>query len=302
MVLVSAAGLAAWLAPWPAPLLLAPLAPPLMWSAAALRAVPRGAVAAGLAFAVLWSAAQLLARLIDQPGAWAPAAWEAGRLGVRLLAVVGLALAIPLAATPVAVGRAAGWFLAPLERLARLVRLVRLAGPIRLVRLIRLARLARPRRAPRHPRGRSGPEAPSSGRPASRHPKGLPGGRRRPLGVWRVALAMALMMSLVPRVLALVVRLNRTMALRAPNLPARRRARLMGQTLLRVMGSRAWTAALAVAARDLYRPGPWDWPSGRSGSAGGDGGRAGLGGPPEPGADGESAGGPGPGAGGGGGR
>jgi biotin transport system permease protein len=157
-------------------------------------------MAAYLAFLVVWTAAQFLLTLSQIPGAYGLAARSAASLGGRLAVVVGLAMAVPLAATPLAVGRAVGWFLGPIDRLLGL--------------------------------------------------SGLS---------WRAALALCLMMSFLPRAIAAAKALDRTLRLRAPRLPILKRLRLEGEAMLRILGSQAWEAALAIAARDLWRPEPWRW-------------------------------------------
>lgn len=211
MALVSVLGVSAWVLPWPTALWVLPAALPPAWAAWRSRAVPRGAMAAYLLFVGIWTAAQFLLALTEEPGSVGPAAWAAASLGGRLVVVVGLALAMPLAATPISIARAVCWFLSPFDRLL-------------------------------------GSSAQKVGEE--------PGNRR---GAWRVALALCLMMSFFPRALIAAKNLNRTLALRAPGMTAFRKARILGEALLRVMGAQAWDVALAVAARDLWRPGPWIW-------------------------------------------
>jgi hypothetical protein len=214
MVLVSALGLCSWLLPWPWLIAFGPSSLIAAWAAWRLRAVPRGAIKAYAAFLVLWTAAKLLSSLLEAPGAWGLAAYSALELGSRLAVMAALALAVPLAATAVEIGRAAGYLLGPLDGLMRLFR-------------------------------QKGDED---------HP-GLS---------WRAALAVCLMMSFLPRAVKAAGDLRQTLLLRAPSMSSARRLRLLAETLVRIMGSQAWDAALAITARDLYRPEPWSWPKGKS--------------------------------------
>ena len=87
-------------------------------------------------------------------------------------------------------------------------------------------------------------------------------GKVRPVlgeGVWRAALALALMMAFFPRTFRTLSDLRRSLARRAPHLPLRRRVTLLGVSVLRILSVQTWDMALAVASRDLYRPQPWCW-------------------------------------------
>ncbi len=76
---------------------------------------------------------------------------------------------------------------------------------------------------------------------------------------WRAGLALALMMAFFPRAFETLSGLRRTLRLRAPHLPLHRRLALLALAALRILSSQTWDMALAVASRDLYRPGPWQW-------------------------------------------
>ncbi|MDR2456444.1 MAG: hypothetical protein LBE49_07620 [Deltaproteobacteria bacterium] len=214
MVLVSALGLCSWLLPWPCLIAFGPSSFVAAWAAWRLRAIPRGAVKAYAAFLILWTLAKLLSSLLEAPGAWGPAVYSALELGSRLAVMAALALAVPLAATAVEIGRAAGWLLGPMDRLLGLFR-----------------------------------------KKEAESDPGLS---------WRAALAVCLMMSFLPRAIKAVGQLRQALLLRAPSMSSARRLRLLAETLIRVMGSQAWDAALAITARDLYRPEPWSWPKGKS--------------------------------------
>ncbi|MCL1888917.1 MAG: hypothetical protein FWF99_00230 [Desulfovibrionaceae bacterium] len=203
VLLCSLGGLCAWLAPWTwtAPLLL----PALCLALNAWRTLPGGRViaVAQIAFILLWGLGFLGFR-----------AWEAGEIApetveqtlifcARLGTMLGLALAIPLALTPLALGRVMAWG---------------------------LRKLGAPETA------------------------------------WRAALALVIMLSFLPKGLRALSGLNRSLRLRVPNLPRRRAFFLLGLASLRLLGVQTWEISLAIAGRDLYRPGPWLWrsPYGRS--------------------------------------
>ena len=200
----SLGGLCAWLAPWPwtAPLLL----PALYLALDAWRSLPggRGMAVAQIAFILFWGLGFLGFR-----------AWEAGEIApeaveqtlifcARLGTMIGLALAIPLALTPLDLGRVLAWG---------------------------LRKLGAPETA------------------------------------WRAALALAVMLSFLPKGLRAFSSLHRSLRLRVPNLPRRRAFFILALASLRHLGVQTWEISLAIAGRDLYRPGPWLWrpPCGRPG-------------------------------------
>lgn len=76
---------------------------------------------------------------------------------------------------------------------------------------------------------------------------------------WQAALGLTLMAALLPRSLAALKALRQSLKLRAPQLPLHRRLWLLGLGALRLLGAQSWDMALSIAARDLYRAGPWSW-------------------------------------------
>lgn len=77
--------------------------------------------------------------------------------------------------------------------------------------------------------------------------------------VWRPGLALALMMSLLPRAWRALVAIKASMGRRAPHLPLHRRLLLMALAALRILGVQTWSVSLSIASRNLYRPEPWTW-------------------------------------------
>lgn len=215
---VAALGLLAWTLPWQGVLLLALPACALAGATVLLMPQGRAALAAYGFFVLAWGVSRLLLYLFEHPGAFAPALEGAALLGCRLFTLLGLALAIPLAVTPLTLGRVLTWSLQWLVRAEAAV----CAGLFR--------------------------------------------GKVRPRlgeGVWRAALALALMMAFFPRTLRALSGLRRSLRRRAPNLPLHRRLALLGLAALRVLSAQTWEMTLAIVARDVYRPQPWQWRSGR---------------------------------------
>ncbi|MDR1658170.1 MAG: hypothetical protein LBT47_11555 [Deltaproteobacteria bacterium] len=219
--LLVALGAASGLASWLGPIVIVPIfltaGLPIFWAAIKLKAVPRSVLTAYIVFVILWTSAQFCLSLIEHPEEINQAAWRAFYLGARLTSIVSLALIIPLAATPLKVGRAISWYLEPGAAL--------------------WSRLRRSKNS-----------------------------RAQASGAWQVSLGLTLMMSFLPRVCSSLTNLNRSLKLRAPQLSAFRRIRLLGLALLRIIGTQTWEVALAIAGRNLYRPEPWIWPK-KSGPA-----------------------------------
>ena len=213
---VSGAGLAAWLLPWQATLLAGVLAAVIAFTAVKELHDGRAALAAYGVFVLLWTVSQLLLYLFEHPGQFGAATARSLLLGGKLFTLLGLALAVPLGATPLTLGRTLSWYLGWLVGMEGWVCGTLLRGKVRPV---------------------------------------FAG------GVWRASLALCLMMAFFPRSMRAMKDLRRSMLMRAPHLALRKRVALMGLALLRVMSSQTWDMTLAIASRDVYRPGPWTWKS-----------------------------------------
>ena len=111
LLLAALAGLAAWFVPWPWVGLLAPCAALLACVAYSL--LPRGKtmLAAYGLFLLLWVAGRHSLELFETPGAFGPALQSSVVWGIRLAIMLGFALTVPLASTPVGIGRAVHWCL-----------------------------------------------------------------------------------------------------------------------------------------------------------------------------------------------
>ncbi len=133
------AGVAAWFAPWQAlPFFFLPAC---LIGVTAYRLMPQGArlIRVYAFFALLWTVSRLGLYLVEHPGAFADSLEGALMLGARLCTMLGLALAIPLALTPLLVGRVLCWYLSGFAALeTRILDLPPLRGRIR----PRLAELA----------------------------------------------------------------------------------------------------------------------------------------------------------------
>ncbi len=213
---VAGLGILAWILPWNGLFLL--LVPACALAATAVYVMPRGraALAAYGFFVLTWAVSRLCLYLFEHPGAFGPALEGALLLGCRLFTLLGLALAVPLAVTPLTLGRVLSWSLAWLVRLESAVCF------------------------------------------------GLFRGKIKPLlgeGVWRAALALALMMAFFPRALGALSDLRRSLRLRAPKLPLHRRFTLLALAALRVLSVQTWDMTLAIASRGVYKPEPWRWRS-----------------------------------------
>lgn len=73
---------------------------------------------------------------------------------------------------------------------------------------------------------------------------------------WQPALGVALMVHFLPMAQGAFAQIARAADLRGP-LPLRRRAVLLPSAMLRILGQRTWTQAVAVAARGLDRSEAW---------------------------------------------
>lgn len=214
VALVSVSGILAWVLPWQgtAVFLLAALV--ITTTAAHELREGRAVLAAYGLFVLLWTVSQFLLSLLERPGEYDAAAAQALLLGARLFTLLGLALAVPLAATPLMLGRTLAWYLRWPVKLESRICAVVFRGRVRPV---------------------------------------LAG------KVWRIAFALSLMMAFFPRSLRAMKDIRRSLLMRAPHLAPHRKLALMGLALLRVVSAQTWDMTLAIAARGVYRPEPWEW-------------------------------------------
>ncbi len=77
---------------------------------------------------------------------------------------------------------------------------------------------------------------------------------------WKAGLALALMLSFIPRTFRTLAALKRSLDMRCPHLSFYRRMFLLGLAVLRVLALQSWGVAMAVASRNLYRAEPWEYP------------------------------------------
>ena len=108
---VTAAGVLAWLLPWPGLLCFFALACVLAVTVCRVTPGGRRALSAYGLFVLLWALSSFCLAFFEQPDALAPALEGALLLGARLFTLLGLALAVPLAATPLTLGRTLAWYL-----------------------------------------------------------------------------------------------------------------------------------------------------------------------------------------------
>ena len=212
---VSLAGLFAWLAPWQVTAFFFVIACILAFTAAVELRDGRAALTTYIIFVLVWTLSQLLLYLMEHPGQFREANLQALSLGGKLFVLLGLALAVPLAVTPLTLGRTFTWFLTWLTGTEKWLCTTIFRGKVR---------------------------------PALSE------------GVWRTSLALCLMMAFFPRSMRAMRDLRRSLLLRAPSLPLRKRVAFLGLALLRVVSSQTWDMTLAIASRNLYRPEPWSWP------------------------------------------
>ena len=220
--LVTAWGLCLWLGPWP--FLVASLPVACVLLLAAHRAMPgfRKFFWAYASFALFWTLSFAFLQVWEQ-GLWAtpPASPEMVRLygqsllfGLRLFALVGLGLAVPMTTSAITLGRILVWYL---------------QGPAWI---------------------------------EERFCRHLLRGRVQPFlfgRCWQVGLALAIMLAFLPRACRSLAAIRRTLLLRAPHLPARKRLTLLCLASLRLFGAQTWDTALSIASRNLYRPEPWQY-------------------------------------------
>ena len=108
---VSVAGVLAWTMPWFVTAFFFVLACIIAWTAVIVTREGRGALAAYGFFVLMWSVSQYILYLFEYPGQFDKAIVVAVHLGARLFTLLGLALAVPLAATPLTLGRTLTWYL-----------------------------------------------------------------------------------------------------------------------------------------------------------------------------------------------
>ena len=199
---MGALSLWAWLMPWLAVLPL--LLPAALLVAAALLTLhgARRLLRAYGIFLFFWLGAGFLLGLLDE--AWLPLLCRTLELALRLGTMAALALALPLAATPVELGRALVWYLQPFASLVRVFR--RTSG-------------------------------------ASQ--------------CWKAGLALAVMLAFIPRAGRIFSMLHDAGRSRLPHIPRYRRLFLAGKRIVARLEEESWIVALAVSARNLYRPEPW---------------------------------------------
>lgn len=111
VALVSLFGVLAWLMPWQVTLCFFCLALVLAATAVVELRDGRAALAAYGLFVLFWTVSQLLLFLWEHPGQFAAANGVALLLGAKLFTLLGLALAVPLAATPLMLGKTLTWYL-----------------------------------------------------------------------------------------------------------------------------------------------------------------------------------------------
>jgi hypothetical protein len=108
---VSLAGTLAWVMPWQATAFFFVAACVIALTAVVELREGRAALAAYGVFVLMWTVLQYLLHLLEYPGEFATAGIRAALLGGKLFTLLGLALAVPLAATPLSLGRTLTWYL-----------------------------------------------------------------------------------------------------------------------------------------------------------------------------------------------
>lgn len=111
VALVSVAGMLAWVMPRQVTAFFFVLSCGIAFSAATLLKEGRAALAAYGFFVCMWSVSQYLLYLFENPGRFDTALTVSVLLGARLFTLLGLALAVPLAATPLTLARTFSWYL-----------------------------------------------------------------------------------------------------------------------------------------------------------------------------------------------
>lgn len=112
VALVSFGGVFAWVSPWwQGTAVLFCIALVIALTAAKLLRDGRGALLAYTIFVLMWAISQYMLFLWENPGAFQEALNVALLLGARLFTLLGLALAVPLTATPFRLGKTLTWYL-----------------------------------------------------------------------------------------------------------------------------------------------------------------------------------------------
>ena len=75
---------------------------------------------------------------------------------------------------------------------------------------------------------------------------------------WKASLALAIMLSALPRIGRTLSALNQTFHIRNPNLSLIRRIIFISLAALRISAQETENIATAILSRDLYRPEPWE--------------------------------------------
>lgn len=127
---VSVGGVLAWILPWQGTAFFCAVAAIITFAAVKLLREGRAALAAYGFFILMWTVSQLILYLFEHPGEFGPAAAVAALLGAKLFTLLGLALAVPLAATPLMLGRTLTWYLGWLVRAEQFVCSVLFRGKI----------------------------------------------------------------------------------------------------------------------------------------------------------------------------
>ena len=108
---VSIAGVLAWTMPWPVTAFFFVIACVFAFTTVMELRDGRPALTAYMIFVLVWTLSQLLLYLLEHPGQFREANIQALSLGGKLFVLLGLALAVPLATTPLTLGRTFTWFL-----------------------------------------------------------------------------------------------------------------------------------------------------------------------------------------------
>lgn len=108
---VSVGGVLAWTLPWQGGAVFFLTACAAAATAAVELKDGRAALAAYGLFVLLWTTSQLLLFLFENPGRFEEAVAVSALLGARLFTLLGLALLVPLVATPLLLGRTLTWYL-----------------------------------------------------------------------------------------------------------------------------------------------------------------------------------------------
>lgn len=111
VALVSLGGVLSWVMPWRVTAVFFCIALVIALSTAKLLREGRGALLAYVFFVLMWTVSQHMLFLWENPGAFQEALEVAFLLGARLFTLLGLALAVPLTATPFTLGKTLTWYL-----------------------------------------------------------------------------------------------------------------------------------------------------------------------------------------------